>query len=272
MPELPEVEVVRSVLESNILGLKIVDIECFYEPIIENEITEFKSLVINKKVTKLERLGKYLIFKLEDGAFISHLRMEGKYHYFKEEIPNLAHTHVVFHFENGYKLLYQDVRKFGRIVYKELADIYTTLPLSKIGVEGNSENYNLDKIYEAIHRKKLPIKTVLLDQTIISGLGNIYVDEVLFKSNINPHRLASSLSIEEVKSIMANSKEILNKAILYKGTTIRSYTSSLGVSGNYQDFLMVHTKKVCPICNSPISKDKIGGRSSYYCNKCQVML
>ena len=97
------------------------------------------------------------------------------------------------------------------------------------------------------------------------------MDEVLFKSNINPHRLASSLTIDEIKSVMTNSKEILDKAILYKGTTIRSYTSSLGVSGNYQDLLMVHTKTVCPICNSPINKDKIGGRSSYYCSKCQVI-
>lgn len=272
MPELPEVEVVRSILESNILGLKIVDVECFYSPIIENDLLEFKQLINNKKITKLERLGKYLIFKLEDGAFISHLRMEGKYHYFEEKTPNLAHTHVVFHFDNGYKLLYQDVRKFGRIVYKELDKIYTTLPLSKIGVEGNSIEYDLNKIYESIHKKRLPIKTVLLDQTIISGLGNIYVDEVLFKSHINPHRLASSLSMEEVKAVMTNSKEILDKAILYKGTTIRSYTSSLGVSGNYQDHLMVHTKTVCPICNTPISKDKIGGRSSYYCSKCQVII
>ena len=272
MPELPEVEVVRSVLESNILGLTIIDVECFYSPIIENDLLEFKNSVINKKVTKLERLGKYLIFKLENGAFISHLRMEGKYHYFKNEEPNLKHTHVVFHFDNGYKLLYQDVRKFGRIVYKELDDVYTTLPLSKIGVEGNSVVYDLNEIYYLIHKKRLPIKTVLLDQTIISGLGNIYVDEVLFKSNINPHRLASTITLDEVKSIMVNSKEILDKAILYKGTTIRSYTSSLGVSGNYQDLLMVHTKKVCPICNSPINKDKIGGRSSYYCSKCQVII
>ena len=272
MPELPEVEVVREVLQSNLLGLKIIDVECFYKPIIENEFEEFKSLVTNKKITKLERLGKYLIFVLEDGAFISHLRMEGKYHYFKKEDVNLNHTHVVFYLDNGYKLLYQDVRKFGRIVYKDIKDVYNTLPLSKIGFEANKDNYDIEDIYNKITSKKLPIKTVLLDQTVISGLGNIYVDEVLFKSKINPHRLANTLSLEEVKAIMVSSNEILNKAIIYKGTTIRSYTSSLGVSGNYQDFLLVHTKKNCPICNTPISKDKIGGRSSYYCSKCQVII
>ena len=188
------------------------------------------------------------------------------------EKENLKHTHVVFHFNNGYKLLYQDVRKFGRMVYKKNEEVYTTLPLSKVGIEANSINYDIEDIYNKINKKKLPIKTVLLDQTIISGLGNIYVDEVLFKSKINPHRLANSLTVDEVEQIMKNSKEILDKAILYKGTTIRSYTSSLGVSGNYQDFLLVHTKKICPICNTPISKDKIGGRSSYYCSKCQVII
>ena len=198
--------------------------------------------------------------------------MEGKYHYFKEEDVNLKHTHVVFHFDNGHKLLYQDVRKFGRIVYKDIKDVYNTLPLSKIGFEANKDNYDIENIYNKITSKKFPIKTVLLDQTVISGLGNIYVDEVLFKSKINPHRLANTLSLEEVKVIMVSSNEILNKAIIYKGTTIRSYTSSLGVSGNYQDFLLVHTKKTCPICNTPISKDKIGGRSSYYCSKCQVII
>lgn len=272
MPELPEVEVVRQVLESNLIGLKITNIECFYEPIIENDYNEFKNSIINKTITKINRLGKYLIFVLENESFISHLRMEGKYHYFNEEKENLKHTHVVFHFNNGYKLLYQDVRKFGRMVYKKNEEVYTTLPLSKVGIEANSINYDIEDIYNKINKKKLPIKTVLLDQTIISGLGNIYVDEVLFKSKINPHRLANSLTVDEVEQIMKNSKEILDKAILYKGTTIRSYTSSLGVSGNYQDFLLVHTKKICPICNTPISKDKIGGRSSYYCSKCQVII
>ena len=271
MPELPEVEVVRQVLKSNVLGLKITDIECFYEPIIENDFLEFKSLLLGKTITNINRLGKYLIFILENDSFISHLRMEGKYHYFKEDMPNLKHTHVVFHFDNGYKLLYQDVRKFGRMVYKSVDDIYTTLPLSKVGVEANSIDYSIEDIYNKIINKKLPIKTVLLDQTIISGLGNIYVDEVLFKSRINPHRNANSITLDEVKSIMLNSKEILDKAIVHKGTTIRSYTSSLGVTGNYQDFLLVHTKTICPICNGKLSKDKIGGRSSYYCKECQVI-
>lgn len=272
MPELPEVEVVRQVLETNLIGLKITNIECFYEPIIENDYIEFKELLLNKTIKKINRLGKYLIFVLENESVISHLRMEGKYHYFNENTENLKHTHVVFHFDNGYKLLYQDVRKFGRMVYKKNEDLYTTLPLSKVGVEANSITYDIEDIYNKIKKKNLPIKTVLLDQTIISGLGNIYVDEVLFKSMINPHRVANSLTKDDVELIMKNSKEILDKAILYKGTTIRSYTSSLGVSGNYQDFLLVHTKKVCPICNTAISKDKIGGRSSYYCSKCQVIL
>ena len=269
MPELAEVEVVRDVLEKSILNTKILDIECFYEPILETGYEEFKAKLINKSIIKIERLGKYLIFILEDIAFISHLRMEGKYFYLRNDEPISKHTHVVFHFENGYKLVYQDVRKFGRMELKEIEQVYSSLPLSKLGVEANANTYDANEILNKINKKNLPIKTVLLDQSIISGLGNIYVDEVLFKSNINPYRLAKDIDINDVNNIMKHSKEILDKAILLKGTTIRSYTSSLGVKGGYQDFLNVHTKTICPNCGNILNKDKIGGRSSYYCNKCQ---
>ena len=115
----------------------------------------------------------------------------------------------------------------------------------------------------------MAIKTVLLDQSIIAGLGNIYVDEVLFKSSVNPHKKSNELTFDEVKRIVDNTISILSKAIEYKGTTIRSYTSSLGVSGGYQDFLMVHTKTVCPTCKNELIKDRINGRSTYYCKYCQ---
>ena len=115
------------------------------------------------------------------------------------------------------------------------------------------------------------MKTTLLDQSIISGLGNIYVDEVLFKAHINPIRIPSALSIEDCDNIIKASREIIKKAIAEGGTTIRSYTSSLGVTGNYQNYLCVHKREglPCPICGKPIKKIKIGGRSTYYCENCQ---
>ena len=118
--------------------------------------------------------------------------------------------------------------------------------------------------------KKTPIKTILLDQSIITGIGNIYADEILFKSRIYPLKKANLLNESECLKIINNTKEILEEAISLGGTTIRSYTSSLGVKGSYQTKLLVHTKTNCPLCNKKLEVIKIGGRSTYYCSNCQV--
>ena len=124
-------------------------------------------------------------------------------------------------------------------------------------------------IYDKIVSRAVAIKTTLLDQSIIAGLGNIYVDEVLFLSKINPHRPSNEVTFDEVKSLCDNTKDILSLAIDHKGTTIRSYTSELNIKGEFQNFLKVHTKEYCPICNNKLNKDKINGRSTYYCANCE---
>ena len=269
MPELPEVETVRRVLKDNLINLKINKIEARYPKIIEDDLNYFKNNVEGRKILDIKRKGKYLIFCLDKGYIVSHLRMEGKYFYLNDDYDN-KHVHVIYHLSNGYRLLYQDVRKFGRMCYKSEDELYTTEPLSKIGYDPIlDKNYDLDLIYKKINRCKKEIKSILLDQSIITGLGNIYVDEVLFDTKINPHKFANEITKDEVEDIINSSKKILAKAIENKGTTIRSYTSSLGVEGNYQEFLKVHTKKVCLICNNNIICDKIGGRSTYFCPNCQ---
>ena len=271
MPELPEVETVRRVLRKDLINLKIVDIKIKYKNIINNDLNYFIDNVKGKTIIDINRYAKFLIFVLNDGFFISHLRMEGKYFYLNNDIDN-KHIHVIFYLSNGYKLYYQDVRKFGRMEYKTKDELYKTEPLSKIGYDPILENgYDLDKIYNEIHNKRIEIKTTLLDQSIIAGLGNIYVDEVLFKSKINPHKESNKITKEEVNLLILNTKDILNNAIINKGTTIRSYTSSLGVIGNYQNYLLVHTKTNCPNCNNKLIVDKIDGRSTYYCKLCQKL-
>ena len=269
MPELPEVETVRRVLDERIKGLTIKDIKIKYESIINGDINEFKNSIINNKIIGIDRLAKFLIFKFENGNMISHLRMEGKYFYSNENLDN-KHVHVIFYFDNGYMLYYQDVRKFGRMEYKSNNDLYTTEPLKNVGIDpilNKKIDYRL--IYDKIVSRNVAIKATLLDQSIIAGLGNIYVDEVLFDSRINPHRESNKITFDEVKSICDSTVKILSKAIECKGTTIRSYTSELGVEGSYQNHLMVHTKAICPICHSNLIKDKIGGRSTYYCINCE---
>ena len=138
-----------------------------------------------------------------------------------------------------------------------------------MGIEPDSEKLTKEYIYNSIHKKNKPIKTLLLDQSIINGLGNIYVDEVLFASSINPEKLGKDISLEECERIRVNSRDIIKLATELGGSTIRSYTSSLGVTGHYQDHLKVHTKDICPNCNNKIVKIRVGGRGTYYCPKCQ---
>ncbi|MCR5349784.1 MAG: DNA-formamidopyrimidine glycosylase [Acholeplasmatales bacterium] len=270
MPELPEVETVRRVLIKDLVNLKITDVIIKYDGIIDMDNDLFKSSVIGKTIKNIDRYGKYLIFNLNEGNIISHLRMEGKYFYLPNDGIDNKHIHVIYKFDNGYSLFYQDVRKFGKMIYKENNELFSTNPLKNIGIDPiltKKIDYRL--IYDKIVSRNVAIKTTLLDQSIITGLGNIYVDEVLFEAKINPHRPSNSMSFEDVKHICDASVEILSKAIEYKGTTIRSYTSSLGVEGQYQQFLKVHTKKICSICKSTLNCDKINGRTTYYCENCE---
>lgn len=270
MPELPEVETVRRVLKDELIDTKIMDVDIRYSPIIEGDDEKFKKSVIGKTIKDINRLGKFLIFNMNEGNIISHLRMEGKYYYLPKKEESDKHIHVIYYLDNGYMLEYKDVRKFGRMEYKENEELYITKPLCQVGYEPlKLDDCPYDDILKKINRSKLAIKTILLDQSIIAGLGNIYVDEVLYMSHLNPFKEGSSIKIDELKTILNSACKILNKAIEYKGTTIRSYTSSLGVIGGYQDFLLVHTKDICPYCKEKLEKKKINGRSTYYCIKCQ---
>lgn len=270
MPELPEVETVRAVLNQQLSGLRIESVEVRYDAIIEGDTLEFSQAVSGKQILRLERLGKYLIFVLNAGNILSHLRMEGKYFYLPSQTVDNKHIHVIYYLSNGYMLCYQDTRKFGRMLYKSNSDLYTTKPLSRVGIDPIlSKEIEIGGIYDKIIKRSIPIKSALLDQSILCGLGNIYVDEVLYKAHILPDRPSSSLSLTETEAIVRESVAILSKAIECKGTTIRSYTSALGVSGSYQNYLLVHTKKSCPCCNSALEIVKIGGRSTYYCKNCQ---
>lgn len=263
MPELPEVETVKRVLKSELLNLEIVSYTLHYENIFEN-IQDIDK-ILNNKIIDITRKGKFLIFVFERGYLVSHLRMEGKYFYLKDFELN-KHMHVIFDLNNGYHLIYQDVRKFGRMHYFD--DYNDVIKYLNLGSDANDINIDIDSLYKRISKIKKPIKAILLNQNIIAGLGNIYVDEVLYKSKIMPNVLGSDLTLEDIKIIVHNSREILNMAIENKGTTIRSYTSSLGVTGNYQNFLLCHTKEKCKE-NHLIFKMKIDGRTTYYCPICQ---
>lgn len=273
MPELPEVETVRQTLKKKVLEKKIKNVVINYHKIIQNcDVNTFINGLIGRTIKDIKRLGKYMYFCFDDETYlISHLRMEGKY-FIKDSSEEInKHEHVIFQFEDGSDLRYHDVRKFGTMELKNKDNLLTTHPLSNLGVEANKLDgkYLLTKM----EGKSQPLKTFLLDQSNIAGIGNIYADEICFKAGLHPLLSIKKITLEECERIAEASNEIINNAILAGGSTIRSYTSSMGVTGLFQLQLLVHTKKgeACSICNSTIIKCIIGGRGTYLCPNCQKL-
>lgn len=272
MPELPEVETVKETLKGLVLHKKINKVTVLYPNIVGNvTIEEFTSSLKNEIICDIRRRGKWLVFELSNYYLLSHLRMEGKY-IIRENTDSIEkHEHVIFTFTDHSELRYKDTRKFGRMHLIKKEELATCKALSNVGMEPFDQNLTEEYLLEKYQNKKLPIKTLLLDQSIIAGIGNIYADEILFLCHINPVRESSSITKEEAMNIIKYTKEVLMHAIESGGTTIRSYESSEGVHGRFQQELLVHNKKgeLCSICNHDIVKIVVGGRGTYYCPICQ---
>lgn len=271
MPEIAEVETVRNTLKKQILHKKIKNVQVLYERIIETDVEEFKKVLENNQFIDIKRRGKWLIFELENHYLLSHLRMEGKFFLKTQEEPIVKHEHVIFTFFDTTDLRYHDTRKFGRMQLIKKEKLKTNLAIQKQGFEPGEKELTADYLLEKFHNKNIPIKTLLLDQTIISGLGNIYVNEVLFASKINPFKKGSEITNREAENIVESSSRIIKRAMELGGTTIKSYTSSLGVMGLFQQELAVHKREreECKVCGTIILNEKINGRSTYYCPNCQ---
>ncbi len=272
MPELPEVETVKETLKRKILNKKIKQVIVRYDGIIEEpSVSDFVNRLPNETIKDITRLGKWLIFHLDHYYLLSHLRMEGKYFLKNSNEEYGKHEHIIFVFDDGTDLRYQDTRKFGRMLLVDKDKLNTSRPIRELGLEPWDENLTNEYLKDKYHNKRLPIKTVILDQSIITGIGNIYADEVLFMSKINPLTKVSLLDDDDLNNIIKNTRLVLSKAIKEGGTTIRSYTSDLGVTGRFQNELYVHCREheKCLICGSEILKIKVGGRGTYYCPICQ---
>ena len=271
MPELPEVETVRKALLLKLQNKKIINITILHNNVFnKNNIEEVKQKIKNQTINDIKRRGKWLVFELDNYYLLSHLRMEGKYLYRNKSQKVEKHELVIFNINNEFELRYKDVRKFGKMELVE-KDKLNESSLKKLGYEPWDKNLTIAYLKEKYKNKNIPIKTLLLDQSIIVGIGNIYADEILFLSKINPHTKGKDLTEKNLKDIIENTKKVLEKAIKEGGTTIRSYTSEEGVTGLFQNDLNVHMKEnePCLVCKTKIKKDKIGGRSSYYCSNCQ---
>ena len=270
MPEKPEVMTVVKSLGPKILHKTITGCHVYWDNIIaEPSVSDFCKNIVGEEILSITTRGKFIVIELTHYSLLIHLRMEGKF-FFREVGEDITkHEHVEFILDSKISFRYHDVRKFGRMYLKRKEDTYTTKPLSELGYEYYDEHLTGSYLKKEFLHHTLPIKTVLLDQSIISGIGNIYDDEILFLSRIHPLQEASTLSTKSCNQIVLHTREVLSHAVELGGTTIRSFTSSEGVHGLFQNELLVHGKKVCPVCGNSITKIMVHGRGTYYCKKCQ---
>ena len=267
MPEFPEVHTVIEVLKDLSLGKTIKRVDVLRA----KNVTGDTSKLIGKTIKSFSQIGKFIVFHLsENVVLISHLRMEGKYFSRKENEPYEKHDIAALVFTDGSSLVYNDTRKFGILEISNEENYLNEPPLNKVG-PNPFEMKDASRLVKAFKNKSIPIKTALLDQSVMSGLGNIYVDEVLFECEIHPETPAKLVNEDQLEDVLRASKSILNDAIKQGGSTIKSYHPKEGVSGNFQVSLKVYGKKdmSCPRCGHHLRKIFVGGRGTTYCPNCQ---
>lgn len=272
MPEKPEVLTVVKSLKKEIMGKKIINVEILWNNIIEYPTPkDFKKTIINQKIEDITTRGKWIVIHLTKNILLIHLRMEGKFFFRIKGDSINKHEHVIFTFDDNRQMRFHDVRKFGKMHLLDKDNYLTISPLKEIGYEYNDSKLTSSYLQDKLKKKSIPVKTSLLDQSIIAGIGNIYDDEILYLSKINPNRKSNTITKKECAAIIKNTRDVLERAIEFGGTTIKSFTSSEGVHGLFQQELLVHGKKggLCPKCRAKIEIIKINGRSTYYCPTCQ---
>ena len=264
MPELPEVEVVRSELNSKIIHQKIIEIQNYWHKTFVNHCDASPE---NKKIIKTDRIGKYIIFELEQNYLIIHLRMTGQLIYTQKNGFSKDHLRTSIIMQSGDYLNFYDSRKFGRIYH--VCDLNTFF--SNVGIDALSRDFDIKLFKNMLKSKKRGIKSFLLDQKNIAGLGNIYIDECLFLTGIHPNMHTDKIANSIAEKLFKNIKKILNLAIQNMGTTISDYRTTGGGFGTNQNYLKVYGRQdePCFNCQTKIVKIRINSRGTHYCPRCQ---
>lgn len=271
MPELPEVETIRRGLRGFILGAKLKKVEVICEKSAEGDFSQ----VVGAKVTDLRRFGKALIVDFDNGfSLMIHLRMTGQLIFNQAgdeqaKLPN-KQTRVMLEFDRGV-LYFNDQRKFGFIKVLKTAEVEKEPFIKKLGKE--PWKMSAEELLEKLQwRKNSAVKTVILDQTVIAGLGNIYADESLFLAGILPMRKAGSLTLAETEKLLVAIREVMEKSLATGGSTLKNYVKADGTRGDYLDlFAKIYNRagKSCAECGETILKTKVNGRGTHYCPRCQ---
>ncbi len=273
MPELPEVETIKNELKPFLINKRIIGVKLENKKIIGYpKPKDFLKKIINKKILNIDRKGKYLILKLSENYNLTfHLRLSGRLIYDENLEDKVKYTRIKFLFNKG-TLSFSEPRLLGRVYLYPVDELPKSLSsLNNLGKEPLMPEFNFQYLKTKIKNRHTNIKSLLLDQKIACGVGNIYSDEALFCAKIHPKRKGSSLKDEEIKRLVKCLKKIIKIAINKKGTSISDYLRPDGKVGSFQKYLKVFRKEGerCIRCNGKIRRIKINNRSSYFCPNCQ---
>lgn len=273
MPELPEVETI-------VKGLRKLITDHVVQNIIVREpkliafpaVDDFKDELVGSCIDGINRRGKYILIRFKgDKTLVVHLRMTGRLLVKPRNIEYDKHTHIIFELNNGIDLRFHNMRKFGRMYLVDTGAYQEAGGLAKLGPEPLSIDFTLKKFKEILKSRTTNIKSLLLNQTFIAGLGNIYTDEALFMAGIAPDRRVNTLTDIEKEKLYRAIRKVLKSGIKYGGTSFSDYLNAFGKKGDFQKELQVYQQdgKKCPACGQIIEKKRVAGRGTHYCPDCQ---
>jgi len=286
MPELPEVEVTRKTLLKFVENKVIKNIKINNRNLRFKIPTNFKKIVIGQKIIKVLRRSKYILIYLKnDYVMIAHLGMSGKFliknnysknflktsYYFNEF--SLKHNHIEFFFSNNLKVIYNDPRRFGFFLLDKVSKLDLNKFLNKLGPEPLGNDLKKDYLISKTKATQRSIKTLLMDQHFISGIGNIYANEILFSARIKPNKIASKLTLVDIDRLYSSIGKVLKRALKLGGSSIKDFKSSVGLKGRFQNEFKVYDRRDLKClrsgCSGLIARVVSQGRASFFCNQCQ---
>jgi formamidopyrimidine-DNA glycosylase len=271
VPELPEVETVVRDLRPKIVGRRIASVRASRKALRKPWSAAWAKKIEGRKIEVARRRGKWIVFDLTgNSALVFHLGMTGRLTVHPTNEARAPHTHLTFNVERGEELRFNDVRRFGSATFfSDASSLEKSFQHSRLG----PEPFELEAIYwrERLAAARRSIKAVLLDQSVVAGVGNIYADESLFEARLYPGRLASELANTEADRLRKAVSKVLRRAIDQRGSSIRNYVGGSGLKGSYQEEFRVYARagQPCPRCGATIERIRLAGRSTHFCPKCQ---
>jgi formamidopyrimidine-DNA glycosylase len=273
MPELPEVETICRGLKENIINKEISDVKISDKKLRFNYPENFIQNLNKSKIINISRRARYILIHLKnDQILLIHLGMTGKLNFFQNFNEKITkHDHIIIKFSDNSFLIYNDVRRFGFTDLFQSIEEKNHKMLNNLAIEPFSDKFNAKYLQKKLKNKSMNIKNIMMDNKIVVGVGNIYINESLFLSNISPKRAANKVKLKELEKLVKNIKEILQKAIDKGGSTLRDYQKLNGDIGNFQFNFTVYGREDenCVICQTKIQRIKQNGRSTFFCPNCQ---